>query len=169
MGQTPKASRPVAPDCGIVGEDAGEGLLPWSWATERLAKTRNYYLATGRPDGRPHLMPIWGVWLDDAFYFSTGKDSVKGKNLAANPRCVVATEDPAEAVIVEGTVSLLDRGPTFDRFVVAYREKYGTDMSTFGQPVYVVAPRVAFGQIEKTFTQSATRWAFEPTAARAPG
>ena len=68
--------------------DSAEGILPWSWAAERLSQAHNYFVATARPDGRPHVMPVWGLWLDDAFYFSTGASSRKARNLAANPRCV---------------------------------------------------------------------------------
>ncbi|MGD0530195.1 MAG: hypothetical protein ABSE49_33985 [Polyangiaceae bacterium] len=45
-------------------------------------------------------------------------------------------------------------------FFAAYQAKYATDASTMGQPVFVVQPRTVFGQIEKTFTQTATRWTF---------
>ena len=61
----------------------------WSWAVERLTSSRNYFAATVRPDGRPHSMPVWGVWLDDAFWFNTGGESRKAKNLAANAHCIM--------------------------------------------------------------------------------
>ena len=54
----PKASRPHMPGYGILDANSGKGLLPWSWATERLAKARNYWVATTRPDGNPHAMPV---------------------------------------------------------------------------------------------------------------
>ena len=54
MTREPKADRPFMPGYGI--SEASEGILPWSWAEERLANSRNYYLATARRDGRPHLM-----------------------------------------------------------------------------------------------------------------
>src|SRR5213078_895996 len=73
----PRASRPHMHGYGILDADSGKGLLPWTWATERLAKARNYWVSTSRPDGNPHLMPVWGIWLDDAFCFSTGTKSRK--------------------------------------------------------------------------------------------
>jgi pyridoxine/pyridoxamine 5'-phosphate oxidase len=156
----PRASRPNLPGYGIVGETEGKGLLPFSWAAERLAKARNYFLSTVRPDGSPHVMVIWGVWLDDRFYFSTGKGSRKARNLAVNPRCVVVPEDGREAIIVEGQASeLKDRGE-LDRFNREYQRKYDWDVSSMSEPVFVVKPSVAYGQIEETFTQSATRWQF---------
>jgi hypothetical protein len=55
--------------------------MPWTWAEERLGESHNYWIATSRPDGRPHLMVIWGLWLDGVFYFSTGGQSRKARNL----------------------------------------------------------------------------------------
>jgi hypothetical protein len=160
--KTPRAGRPDSPGYGIVGENEGEGLLPWSWAAERLAKARNYFIATTRPDGRPHVMVIWGLWLDELFWFSTGRNSRKARNFAANPNCVVCAEGGEEAAIVEGVVSeLTDDAAAFGRFITEYKAKYDWDVSGMGEPVFVLRPRVVFGLIEKTFTKSATRWTFE--------
>src|SRR5438094_7672503 len=102
----PKASRPAMPDYGI--SNARKNLLPWKWAKDRLSKTQNYLLATVRSDGRPHVMPIWGVWIGNNFYFSTGKKSVKGRNLAVNPNCVLCPGGADEALILEGVASTID-------------------------------------------------------------
>jgi pyridoxine/pyridoxamine 5'-phosphate oxidase len=161
MPPTPRASRPNMPGYGIAAASEGDGLLPWSWAAERLARARNYFLATARPEeGGPHVMVVWGLWLDDAFQFSTSKTSRKGKNLAANPRCVVCPEDAEEAVIVEGVAGPLEDRAALERFAAEYKAKYDWDVSGMSEPVYVVRPTVVFGQIEKTFTKSATRWVF---------
>jgi general stress protein 26 len=148
------------PGYGLVSEAEGE-LLPWSWAEEHLTKARNYFLATTRPDGSPHVMVICGLWLDEAFLFSTGKTSRKAKNLAENPRCVVTPEGAEEAVIVEGTATLLEDKAILPRFFAAYKAKYEWDVSGMDEPLYVMKPRVAYGQIEKTFTKTATRWTWE--------
>jgi pyridoxamine 5'-phosphate oxidase-like protein len=62
----PKPSRPYMPGYGTKSPTEGRGLLPWSWAEERLAQSHDYWVATVQPDGRPHLMPVWGVWDGDA-------------------------------------------------------------------------------------------------------
>jgi hypothetical protein len=160
MTAEPRASRPKMPGYGIVPADEGDGLLPWSWARERLAAARNYFLATTRPGGGPHVMVVWGLWIDDTFQFSTGKTSRKAKNLAADPRCVVCPDDAEEAVVVEGAAADLTGDAALARFFAAYEAKYAMDVSTMGEPLYVVTPRVVFGQIEKTFPKSATRWQF---------
>jgi hypothetical protein len=50
------------PDYGIARPAAGSGLLPWSWAVERLERSHDYWVATIHPDGRPNVTPVWGVW-----------------------------------------------------------------------------------------------------------
>ncbi len=151
------------PGYGILEANAGRGLLPWSWATERLAKARNYWIATTRPDGRPHVMPVWGVWLDDQFHFSTGPKSRKVRNLAANPHCAVGIELADEAISMEGTVRRVTDPAMLQRFAEVYGLKYHWDMTNFAEPVYAIRPRVAFAFISSTgeFTGSATRWIFD--------
>lgn len=160
----PSASRPHMPGYGVEGADAGQGLLPWNWAVERLTESHGYWVATSRPDGSPHCMPVWGVWIDQAFYFSSGEKSRKARNLASNPKCVITTDDVRKAIVLEGTAELCTDEDVRQRFGQAYQEKYGWDMSGFSEPVYVVRPRVAFAFNESdgkyTFTGSATRWAF---------
>ncbi len=54
----PKSSRPHMPGYGLLDAAQGTGLLPWSWAVERLERSHDYWMATLRPDGRPHAVPI---------------------------------------------------------------------------------------------------------------
>jgi len=159
----PKASRPHLPGYGILDAASGRGLLRWSWATKRLEKSHNYFVATTRPDGRPHLMAVWGVWAGGAFYFSTGAKSVKARNLAANPRCVVSTERADEAVIVEGIVRRVRGFRPRAPYAAAYKKKYRWALDPGLGPIFAVRPRLAFGFIEKAnlFTATATRWVFE--------
>jgi pyridoxine/pyridoxamine 5'-phosphate oxidase len=157
----PEASRPDMPEYGLMAADEGRGLLPWSWARERLERSQNYWVSTVRPDGRPHASAVWGIWWEAAFYFSAGGRSRKARNLAHNPGCVVCTEHAAEAVIVEGIAQLVTDSKILRQASRAYEAKYGS-----GYPgdshVYAVRPKVAFGFIEDEaeFTGSATRWRF---------
>jgi hypothetical protein len=143
-----------------------KGLLPWKWAEERLRKSHNYWITTVKPDGTPHTMVVWGLWMDGAFLFSTGSKSRKARNLAVNPRCVLCTEDAHEAVIVEGIAEVAEV-PTRREFLKKYDPKYHFDMAgmeaeilSMKEPVFAVRPRVAFGLYEKKFIGSATRWKF---------
>ncbi|MGH9773677.1 MAG: pyridoxamine 5'-phosphate oxidase family protein [Candidatus Acidiferrales bacterium] len=157
----PRASRPFIPNYGVADATGGKGLLPWSWARERLERAHNYWIATMRPEGAPHVMPIWGLWADESFYFSTDRSSRKFRNLLANPKCVVCPENAAEAVMVEGefTGEVKDAA-VLEQLAEIYKKKYDWDVKGF--LFYGVQPRVLFGFIETNsdFTKTATRWNF---------
>lgn len=154
----PRAARPEIPGYGLP--KGKKGLLAWKWADDRLRKSHNYWIATSRADGRPHVMVVWGLWRDETFYFCTGERSRKARNLDRNPHCVVCTERAEQAVIVEGTVELLTDAAQRKNFGKLYQRKYNWDMEGFTEPVYMVRPRVAFGLWEKDFLNTATRWRF---------
>jgi hypothetical protein len=137
-----------------------KGLLAWTWAEERLQTSHNYYVMTVRPDATPHAMPVWGIWVDGRFYFSTGAKSRKARNLAANTSCVVCTDNPAEAVIVEGTASPMADAALLAALAPSYARKYKSfELDPKLGPIFEVRPRVAFGLRESTF-KAATRWTF---------
>jgi PPOX class probable F420-dependent enzyme len=95
------------PGYGIVGPTQGSGLLPWSWAEERLTASRNYWVASSWPDGRPHAMPVWGIWHDGALWFSSSRQSRKARNLAADPRVAISIvdhEQPYKMAQIRGRV-----------------------------------------------------------------
>jgi PPOX class probable F420-dependent enzyme len=158
----PVASRPDMSGYGIAGADGGKGLYAWRWATERLTNARTYWLATTRPDGRPHVMPLWAVWIGNTLYFSTGDGSRKARNLAANPHAVISVEQDNEAVIVEGAVERVKDVTILKQFAAAYSHKYEWDMAESTEPIYALHPAVAFGLSSNTgeFTRTATRWTF---------
>ncbi len=154
-----EASRPVMPGYGI--SESQEGLLAWSWAVQRLERSHNYWVTTVRPEGRPHAMPVWGLWLDSRFYFSTARTSRKAGNLAVNGHCVVCTEQATEAVIVEGEAALIEDADVLRPVWQGYNAKYNWDLT--GESMFAVRPRTAFGFIETAdeFAKTATRWRFE--------
>jgi hypothetical protein len=159
----PIASRPRMPATyGILPENEGGGLLPWSWARERLERARNYFFSTVRPDGRPHVAPIWGCWMDERFLFSTDRASVKAKNLAQNPRCVVCPENGVESIMVEGVAREMTDRAILERYIALYDPKYSWTSDLAAGPFYEVEPRVVFAFIEGpgTFAGRSTRWAF---------
>src|SRR5271170_6780098 len=121
----PKASRPHWPDALQNLPDATTGLKSWSWALERLEKSHNYWIATTRPDGRPHLMVVWGIWWEEALWFSTGPNTRKAKNIAAHTHCSIGTERADEAVILEGVPEEIKDRAVWKRFAGIYNKKYG--------------------------------------------
>src|SRR5260370_39567946 len=98
----PKSSRPHWPDAVQDPSKDLSGLKPWPWALERLEKSHNYWISTTRPDGRPHLMIVWGIWWQDTFWFSTGSCTRKAKNIAADPRVGTRTGKADRARRLEG-------------------------------------------------------------------
>ena len=158
----PEASRPHMPGYGLTTAPGGKGLLPWSWASQRIAKARRYWVATTRPNGRPHAMPVWGVWIENRFYFSTGARSRKARNLAAIPSCVIGMEEGIRAVIVEGVAQKIRGSKPPAAANKAYREKYKMGLDPKLGPIFCVRPQVVFGFIESEteFATTATRWVF---------
>ena len=155
----PPSSRPFAPGYGIVGPNDGAGLLPWSWVARKMNRCRTFWLTTiHSAHSRPHVMPLWGVWVDDAFYFSTGRSSRKGQNLVANPACAVTNDQGEEAVIIEGNAEEVKDAAALEAMAAAYKKKYKMDPRAMNEPIFVVRPGKVFAFIEKSFPRSATRW-----------
>jgi PPOX class probable F420-dependent enzyme len=154
------------PGYGILGPDQGTGLMPWSWAEERLVASRNYWVASLWPDGRPHVMPVWGLWHEESFWFSSSKGSRKARNLARDPRCVVTVEDAVEPVIIDGVAELVTEPAALETILALENAKYQTDygielLDPKVSSVYRVRPGWGFGLRGDDFTGSPTRWSFE--------
>lgn len=132
-----------------------EGMLPWSYVEERMPGARNYWLATVRPDGRPHSVPVWGIWLDGTFYFGGGRRTRKARNLETNPHVVVHLESGDDVVILEGVAEEITDPSLLVRIDDAYEAKYGI---RHGTPIWALRPRAAYGWDD--FPKSATRWLF---------
>jgi hypothetical protein len=155
--RTPAAEQPLTEDATATS---------WAAARERLENPeqgRTYWLATVRPDGRPHVMPILGLWRDGAFYFVTGETTRKGKNLADDPRCVItasSTTLPALDVILQGDARQVTNEAMLQRVADAYGSRMGWPLEvrgggvigpnapTAGPPpyaVYALTPTTIFG------------------------
>jgi nitroimidazol reductase NimA-like FMN-containing flavoprotein (pyridoxamine 5'-phosphate oxidase superfamily) len=163
----PSATRPVMP-AGYGVPETHDGLLEWSWAVERLEPAATYWFATTRPDSRPHTMPAWGVWLEDALYFEGSPATRRARNLAGNPSVAVHLESGEEVVILEGRAEDA-AGPEralAERLAAAFGAKYG-DTKWHYRPtpeqwdrggLWVLRPEVAFGWSD--FPRDVTRWRF---------
>ena len=149
-GRPPRAARPAMPGYGLPR--SSRGVLLWAWGAERLRRSHNYWIITTRPDGAPHAMPVWGLWLDDRFYFSSGRQSRKSRNLALNPRCVVCSELAQSAVIVEGTAVEVTDPATIERLARPYHRKYRpSTLDPAWGPSTRCAPGWPSGMVERTF------------------
>jgi len=162
----PKRSRPSMPEgYGVPEDDAS--LLPWSWAVERLEQARNYWFSTTRPDGRPHAMPAWAVWLDGVLYFEGSPETRRARNVAANPAIVVHLESGDEVVILEGEARAAGKPERAlaERLAAAFGAKYAATHDYRPAPdqwdnggLWAVRPRVAFAWSK--FPTTVTRWQF---------
>ncbi|MEM9468093.1 MAG: pyridoxamine 5'-phosphate oxidase family protein [Actinomycetota bacterium] len=95
---------------------------------ERLRDERNVWMATTRPDGRPHLAPVWFVYVDERIWIGTGRDAVRVANLRTNDRAAVSLEDGNTPIVAEGTVVIHDDTRP-DAVVAAFDAKYGWDIT----------------------------------------
>ena len=158
------------PDYGV--DSPSWAPLPWSWAAERLIASRNFWVVTVSAECRPHAMPVWGVWHEDdgRFAFSCAPGARKARNLAANPRAVIMTDDTVECLSVEGRAApIVDEDERHTRWIERYLAKYlsiSPDISAdFLRQNLIVEfqPERAFAIIEREeqFSTRATRWVFD--------
>ena len=163
--EPPRADRPFMPGYGVEEAGSGTGLLPWKWAEDKLIASHDYWVVSLWPDGRPHAMPVWGVWDDDGLLFSSGGRSRKVRNLRADPRCVVAIQDTHDPVVLEGTAEIVTDPAVLTRTIELINAKYSTAYAVdFLDPAVNatlrVRPRSGFGLLQEDFSGSPTRWRF---------
>jgi hypothetical protein len=100
----------------------GHELIPWARALAQLdagTATRSW-LATTRPDGRPHLAGVGALWLEGRLYFTSGAATRKSRNLAVNPHCTVALSLPDLDLVLEGMATRVTDAATLERLAERY-------------------------------------------------
>ena len=162
----PRADRPVTePGYGIP--KTRKGILEWAWARERLTDELIYWVSSVRPNGRPHVTPIWGAWVDDAFWMEGGSGTRRFRNLAENPAAVVTVERGNDAVIVEGDAErVFDLTPELTAGLVQGYAKYKMSHGYVPDPagwqdggIWRVKPRKVLAW--SNYPRDATRWTFD--------
>lgn len=148
-------------------------VTPWTEASERLKDAGTYWLATVRPDGLPHAVPLLAVWVDGALHFVANKTSRKARNIAHDSHCVITTHSGGVDLVLEGEAAKVRDDGKLERVAAVYASKYGWNPSvrdgalwedgapTAGPPpydVYEVSITTAFGFGDDSF--SPTRWRF---------
>lgn len=164
----------------------GAPPIPWERVRERIEQTfrdqgpgpdgrwHTHWVATTRPDGRPHVVPVGAVWMDGVFYFNTGGGTRKARNLARVPHCVVTVSSPGFDIVVEGDVRMVTDEAKLQRVADVFASvgwhpevRDGAFYAEFSAPsagpppwnLYEVTPTTVFGLgTEEPF--GATRWRF---------
>jgi hypothetical protein len=160
-------------------DPSGSAELPWSRARDVLASDTptadlTFFVATVRPNGRPHSAGVGAVWVDGALYFKGGPDTRRSRNLAANPACSVSVRLRGIDLVLEGDASRVTDSSTLERVAAVYRTggwpatvEGDALTAPFSAPsagpppwyLYRLTLRTAFG-VASEEPHGATRWDF---------
>jgi hypothetical protein len=121
---SPKVLRPKFPK-GYVDNPAS--FVEWSWVAAQLTESKNYWLCSVRPDGRPHVIPRWGAYIDNKFYYDGSPETRHARNIMENSRVSLHLESGTQVVILEGASNPAGKPePEFaKRLSEAIGSKYG--------------------------------------------
>lgn len=136
--------------------------LSWSWVVDRMSKARSYWVATNRRGGTPHVVPVWGVWVEGGFCFFTDRASLKSRNVERDPRAVVHLESGDKVVVMEGRLDSTTEPVIVNQVACAYKVKYGIDVvpGDCGPVMYRLTHGKVLAWDEGDFPRTATRWTF---------
>jgi hypothetical protein len=156
----------------------GSEVIPWSRALEQLESVEGhltFWLATTRPDGRPHLAGVGAVWVDGTLYFVSGPGTRKSRNLDGDPRCAVSVALPGLDLVLEGTAARVTDEDTLRRLADHYAStgwpaevSDGAFTAPYSAPsagpppwyLYQMTVTTAFG-LASAEPHGATRWRFD--------
>jgi hypothetical protein len=149
------------------GSPGDAALVPWSEVEEKLRAASNYWLATVGPNGRAHVRPVDGVWVDGALCFGGSDETRWVRNLQANPAVTVNLASEAEAIILEGAAELMTdphhplARPSAEASLHKYPQYHSDGKIPPFQPFWAFRPKRAFAWTLEGFPRSATRWRFD--------
>ena len=164
QSSSPNTSLPsrqkIPAEYGVPKND--KGLLSWSHVNERMTQALHYWICTAGTDGRPHVIPVDGLWLEDKLYFGGSPKTRWNRDLTANPAVSVHLDSSDDVVILHGDAYL--QRPDHElavRLAKASAQKYGyaprpEEYERTG--VHVFRPVTVFAW--KQFPRDVTRWQF---------
>jgi hypothetical protein len=106
--------------------------LPWSDVRDHLAAANTSWITSIHPTGRPHVRPVFTVWVDSTLHTTSGADVRKGRNLAADGRCSISTSADGMDLVVEGVARRVTDTAHMERIRDAYADKYGWPITIAG-------------------------------------
>ena len=145
------------------GYGTAKRTLAWEEVRARLVEAPAYWLSLARTDGRPHVVPLDGIWVDDVWWYGGAPGTVHIRTVEANPQAVMHLPDPMRAVIVEGVVRRVSPAPELaQRMADLANEKYAhyglkNDASTYASALGLFPRRVLAWS---AFPSDATRFEF---------
>ena len=155
MSLSPEPERPdIDSSYGVGDPQYPFTPIDWDDVAHRIAESRNYWIATTRPSGRAHSVPVWGVWHDDAFWFFTVPEALTGRNLARNAAAEVHLESGDDVVLLFGEFETVAATESVSR---AYQAKYGM-IGDGSETAYRLRLSKVIAWREHDFPSSATRW-----------
>jgi hypothetical protein len=175
----PKSEKNLAGyDLGSLSWDRALARLEEEWKLQAppemggVPEPHTHWLATTRPDGRPHVVPIGVVWEDGRFYFSSGEGTRKSRNLAQNSECVISLAAKDLDITLEGEARKVTDEAKLRRLAQVFASggwapevKNGAFYHEFSAPsagpppwyVYEFTPKTIFG-FATAEPYGATRW-----------
>lgn len=161
---SPKVSRPTFPK-GYV--EHPKSFIEWDWVEKQLTKSKHYWLCSVRPNGHPHVVPRWGAFIDNKFYYDGSPETRHARNILENPYVTLNLESGEKAIILEGTSRPAEKpSPEFgQRLAQAIGGKYSA-LGYSPKPdqwdeggLYVFTPRQCITW--SSFTENPTKFILE--------
>lgn len=160
------------------GTGVGDGLRPLEWAgvERRLTGGGWCWLASVRPDGAPHVMPVLAAWSEPVVFVASKGTARKSRNLLADGRCVVTTDADGAHLVLEGTASRVRDRETLERASAAMSAVHGWPTAVagdqldadYGAPTSGGPPYGVFAIAPTTVFALPSGGGFEPTRWRFP-
>ena len=159
-----KITRPIFPR-GYVDKPAS--FLTWDWVAAQLTESKNYWLCSVRPNGHPHVVPRWAVFIDGKIYYDGSPETRHARNIESNPQVSLHLESGTEAIMLEGTAVPAGKpSPELGKKLSqAYKKRY-KDFGYAPEPnawdeggLFVFTPRQCIAWT--SFTENPTKFVFE--------
>jgi hypothetical protein len=160
----PPRERPDSPPKSYGVPRKGGTFIEWAHVIDRLAAAEGYWLGTVTPGNRPHVVPIWGCFVEGDLYLETGApDTIKNRNLRANRNVFVHLDDVNDVVLIRGkAVEIKPSTELGEALARAMGGKYDgydpTPESWDGGGMWRIEPETV---IAWTTMPTSTRWRFE--------
>jgi hypothetical protein len=119
----------------VINLGAADGLPPVEWDsiverfTTRSAprendhNSRTTWLVSLNEDGSPHVTAVGAIWLDETFWFQTGRGTRKALNVERDPRCSIAISVRDADVVWDGSAARVTDPTDIERAAKAWADQ----------------------------------------------